>query len=446
MSRDLQEKIDRFKTNLAEWNFTIEDVVRNSIPHGISLDDVLEEIQFEFVAKPETDKISTEDIGKKRSMSFCRSIGGCIEGESEKNRVVTEVYCLIGFIAMEDIDPTYLQCVVNEYYRLITQWFAEVINMVEWKKGTKISDIIRTLETDISDFYISIPGIFRKYLLTFYGIDIDIIIGISGSYYEKNPCHSGIYFETANSEDRKGKYAIQFKIPSEVCEKNIRQIRKYLEMGNGNQYLVARREKGVWWITGFCFKEDLSEGIAFRIISHMVWYMEMLGRKAVSYKCGKYVIECEEFSQREFSRKYRALFGKDCGEILMGIFKNALKQEHGTIIMILGNSLIKQELERLLKTSTGIEIEESELDEESIHNITAIDGAAVFDEDGRCHAIGVILDSNLDEIVDAEGRMERGARYNSTVKYIKTRKGKNEKALAVIVSEDQIVNIISTIE
>lgn len=151
--------------------------------------------------------------------------------------------------------------------------------------------------------------------------------------------------------------------------------------------------------------------------------------------------EGEEFIKKEFKAKYKKVFNKDCSKGLMEIFEGAIVQEHGTVAVILDHDHSYNEAERLVAVSTGTEVESRTLKAEYIHSITAIDGAVIFDESGICYAIGVILDG--DESI--EGNSERGARFNSTLKYVKTCEESGKRALALVVSEDRNVDILATV-
>ena len=67
--------------------------------------------------------------------------------------------------------------------------------------------------------------------------------------------------------------------------------------------------------------------------------------------------------------------------------------------------------------------------------MTAIDGAVLLGPDGVCHAIGVILDG----LAGDRGDPERGARFNSAVRYVDSRQ---EVCLAIVVSEDKTLDVI----
>lgn len=436
------ERVKKLKDEIQKNNFTIKDVILSNVSQDISEQDVFDEVVFDIVVKSDGEGIETEyEKCKEMSISFCRCIGGKIE-KSLSKETVSKIYCMIGIAGMK-MDDTFLQCMINEYYKVISAWTSLVVNAVETEDGFEICDILGSMGTDIVEFYDKIPQCFKKHMLEIYGIDINVIIGLSGSYYEGGQCNSGIFFATSDNVLNENTNAVLLKEPIEVSEPNIRKMRKLLEMGNADHYLVAcKGRNNCWKIVGLYNKEDIHRGIVIRIIRHMVWYIEIEAKRAICYKCGKYVMECDEFSESEFIRKYENLFNKVCEGGLITVFRDAIKQEHGTIIAILENDGIHTELARLMKSSTGMEIKSKNLNAEYIRGITSIDGAVFFDELGTCYAIGVILDGD----VSVEGKAERGARFNSALKYIKTCQAKGKKALIIVVSEDKTVDILSTAE
>ena len=133
----------------------------------------------------------------------------------------------------------------------------------------------------------------------------------------------------------------------------------------------------------------------------------------------------DDLLQRTFSGTTPDILDK-----LWKIVDAATGQKHGALLII--SSDAGSEAERLNNQST--KIKPTELDESLVRNVTSIDGAALLDVAGICHAIGVILDG---EAV-SDGTSVRGARYNSAVRYVKRSNG---KCVAIIISEDGMVNL-----
>jgi hypothetical protein len=116
---------------------------------------------------------------------------------------------------------------------------------------------------------------------------------------------------------------------------------------------------------------------------------------------------------------------------LWRIVETAMEQPHGTMIVV--SSGAAEEAARLERQCTRVE--PVVLGEEMVRRVTSIDGAVLLDADGRCHAVGAILDGRA----TADGRAARGARYNSAVRYVRDM---SFPTLAVVVSEDGRVDVL----
>lgn len=78
---------------------------------------------------------------------------------------------------------------------------------------------------------------------------------------------------------------------------------------------------------------------------------------------------------------------------------------------------------------------------EVILNISSIDGAIMMDENCISYGVGLIVDGEA--IV--KGDVSRGARYNSIYNYIHIKKREDKRYLAIVVSEDGMVDVLHTI-
>ena len=121
---------------------------------------------------------------------------------------------------------------------------------------------------------------------------------------------------------------------------------------------------------------------------------------------------------------------------IMEIIGCAIKQEHGTMVVITENA--EEETQRM--KDSGICVNKTYLSSQMIESVTSIDGAIICDPSGICYSIGVILDGKLSQKADSS----RGARYNSAIRYIEQQKEKGKRTFIVIVSEDKYINCIST--
>jgi hypothetical protein len=116
---------------------------------------------------------------------------------------------------------------------------------------------------------------------------------------------------------------------------------------------------------------------------------------------------------------------------LWRVVETAMEQPHGTTIVVTAGAA--EEAARLQGQCTRIE--PLILGEDMIRRVTSIDGALLLDAEGRCHAVGAILDGRA----TGAGRPARGARYNSALRYVA---GAACPTLAVVVSEDGRVDVL----
>lgn len=117
---------------------------------------------------------------------------------------------------------------------------------------------------------------------------------------------------------------------------------------------------------------------------------------------------------------------------IWAVVRRALGQTHGALVVIADNA----EAEGMRLANQGVAMEPAYLRDETVEQVTSIDGAVLLDTTGRCHAVGVILDGRARSEV---GSPARGARYNSAVRYVDATAG---SALAVVVSEDGRVDLV----
>jgi hypothetical protein len=121
----------------------------------------------------------------------------------------------------------------------------------------------------------------------------------------------------------------------------------------------------------------------------------------------------------------------DVDRRLWRVVETAMEQPHGTMIVV--SARAAEEAARLQSQCTRID--PVVLGEDMIRRVTSIDGAVLLDAEGRCHAVGVILDGRA----TGGGRPARGARYNSALRYVADA---GCPTLAVVISEDGRVDVL----
>ncbi|MFV0443084.1 MAG: diadenylate cyclase [Planctomycetaceae bacterium] len=116
---------------------------------------------------------------------------------------------------------------------------------------------------------------------------------------------------------------------------------------------------------------------------------------------------------------------------LVGLVESAIEESHGTMLLISASA--SSEARRL--SAQCIPVKPRQMTADLLRNVTPIDGAVLLSHEGRCYAIGTILDG----IAAANGDPSRGARYNSAVRYVESTEA---PCLAVVVSEDGRVDYV----
>ena len=186
--------------------------------------------------------------------------------------------------------------------------------------------------------------------------------------------------------------------------------------------------------------------------NHSFSILDSSDKCIAKFKNGTPVIE-EEINLEDVRDRIKKLFKDELDkekinlniESIMNIIKSIIKQSKGSMLVI--SNKAKEEAERLKYQSITI-VKLALESEEIIKSISSIDGSILIDTSGECHSIGVILDGIACKI----GDNGRGARYNSAIKYIYEQSNMNlntlkeHKCMAVVISEDGMIDIIDKYE
>lgn len=257
---------------------------------------------------------------------------------------------------------------------------------------------------------------------------------LSCAPYEQKQNRGRIGIFTSNIG--KSKAFVQFEDPIDICRKNVREIRKLLELSDKrNTILIAKNGM----IIGVYSTNDhngkyAGTGILFRGYGKWDLFSDKVGSivvfDSVTVKLANQSLDLRIKMGFEFAgiEKYNEA-------LITDIVKYARKQTHGTTIIV-SDAAIK-ESKRLAEANRAIRIEPIQVDEKTMLSLSAIDGAMIIDTDGVCYAIGAILDG----VVEKEGSIARGARYNSAITYVDYEALMDRKTVAIIVSSDDTVDI-----
>lgn len=282
-----------------------------------------------------------------------------------------------------------------------------------------------------------------EYFHYIYDLDITLINNLSGATYEGRNINCGIIipYKGYGRGTKRKHSSIELKLADKILfnNKEIRKLRKMLEIASAPLNLVVGRDKV---ILGYTSNEAKHYECKIVITGRMEWKVFFEGI-CIKYLNGTYRIVKQN---KEIDNLYllkKACMSEEQFERLEAVINEAAKQEHGTLLVIAEEKSTVNEVERLCRYNRGIKIKKFNLfrNISYVQKITAIDGAVFIDYECNCYGIGIILDG--DAVM--EGLNSRGARYNSSINYVKRRNDFGEKFIAVIISEDKTIDIFSGI-
>lgn len=330
-----------------------------------------------------------------------------------------------------------------------------------------------------------IESIFYNELNNQYYINnmLEKIDNIANYTYEgQSPFGSILFFSSKvlKSNGNLVEYTIRFQSDDLVALNDAKLIRKLLELTNNenNLYLISDHEMiyGLGKINWNQLKDFILFKIDFNGLSkyniHLITVkenesnngilsvengkkvykisknLEVIDKNLINISFKSPIMGVEGYTSEKFIRLLKSKYfdeelkvNEEVIEYLEQVVMYAREQKHGTMVVITDYETAVSELKTLKKQS--ILIEATEINPEYIQFLTSIDGAIYFDTNGKCHAIGVILDGIAKENI---GDARRGARYNSAYRYLEKLKEKKKNCVIVIISEDGMVNLIPETE
>jgi hypothetical protein len=233
---------------------------------------------------------------------------------------------------------------------------------------------------------------------------------------------------------------IRFSTPIPISD--YRAIRKLLEMTVSGKDGISLLCDGLK-IHGLGRASDAYDSSAedFFVVNFLadgLWELQHAGRPLMQVRYGRPEIPRPKVSYDQFVKAIKSLEAtistNHIGE-LWNLIQAAIETGHGTLVVISREA--SAEADRLQQQAYSLMPEKMSV---SLLALTSrIDGAVLLDLEARCHALGVILDGRA----TPHGNSARGARYNSAVRYVESRRG---KCLAVVVSHDGMADLITPVD
>jgi hypothetical protein len=229
------------------------------------------------------------------------------------------------------------------------------------------------------------------------------------------------------------KETLVFSSPRKIDD--YRAVRKLLQLPNADEALLCDSAElyGVGQLAeGYDpNNEDL---FCVEFIGHAKWQVLHAGAPLMRVEFGVPSLPSERIHADQFSATFQRLFPDASGanvKLVKYIATAATRLSHGTIVVITPDA--EAEAERFGVQATRLT--PVKVDEKLMDRSSRIDGAMLMSPDGICYAIGVILDGEATN----RGTSERGARYNSAIRYVYSRK---TPCLALVVSDDGMIDSV----
>jgi DisA bacterial checkpoint controller nucleotide-binding len=212
-----------------------------------------------------------------------------------------------------------------------------------------------------------------------------------------------------------------------------RAVRKLLQLAGEHMGLLCDSAR-VYGLGQALPSYDPSAEDLFTVtfLRQFVWDLSHAGRPLMQVRYSVPNLPLPGIQDEKFKSDLSRLFGqldRQDADILYQMAKNVSRQPHGAMLVIARSAV--QEAQRL--GNQCIRVKPFIPSQETLTQITDVDGAVLVDLTGRCHAIGVILDGLASERCSPA----RGARYNSAIRYVYS----HPDSLVVVKSEDGMVNI-----
>ena len=279
--------------------------------------------------------------------------------------------------------------------------------------------ILRTAAATFCDGLIKRPG--GELLLT--GGHFDLIGDLSLLPYEGQGAAGtvGIF----DSSEGLPKCSVSLSEPVPLRE--AKSLRKLLMLAADGRVLVSDGEN-VHGLAEPEAVESVSPSVRLRVTERGAWSLHADGRELMVVRDGRPRLPAPpadpDHLSFELRRRVSAL-NAEVAERLAEVAVSLTKAEHGAVLVVAADA--EAEASRL--RTGGLPVDSVDLSPENALLFSRIDGATLCDAEGVCHALGVILDGRATD----QGDRGRGARFNSTMRYVETH---GPGAAAVVVSED----------
>lgn len=249
-------------------------------------------------------------------------------------------------------------------------------------------------------------------------------------------------------ENKLSGYKLKFIDKCVLYKSQGRVLRKYLQLSGENMHLIASRFEAFeqvnqcWIIGGIGSKSEEEILCSVTFIGNSRWSCKFKN-EIIMYNGTEYELQIKGRSKKSnaYEKDIRNIYDEKSSKNIIEVINIVKAQSHGTMLIISEDA--KSEAIRLGELHRAIRIDSlkiNEQDSETILALSSIDGSILMNEDCICYSIGTILDGNA----EIYSNLGRGSRYNSAYAYIYNMKNQDKRCAAVVISEDGMVDVITT--
>ena len=229
---------------------------------------------------------------------------------------------------------------------------------------------------------------------------------------------------------RKGEIdaACEIKLAEKIPLSSGKAVRKMLMLGTGGRRLVCDATSVQGILPPAANPEVPIPSVEVAIVGRGQWRVSAEGKELLHVADGSPRVPATpvDEAQTAFELRRRVpTMSEDQATQFAKVARTLTHADHGAVLVIVPDGA--GEATRLREA--GIPVKPFPLDSQKALLFSRIDGATLCDSNGQCHAVGVILDG----LATSAGDRARGARFNSTVRYVASR---GTDVAAMVVSED----------
>ncbi|MEU8045704.1 hypothetical protein AB0B71_16370 [Micromonospora echinofusca] len=237
---------------------------------------------------------------------------------------------------------------------------------------------------------------------------------------------------------------IRMRLRSPVPMRDVRAVRKLLEAATKGADLLLH--DGSIYGFGSARRGRIqaeAPPFSFRIMARGTWQFEQGRRVLMQVRDGSSRLPSATMDtavdRGSLKKRIAWLLPDGAAGALTKLAVSLHRNSHGAMLIISGNAA--QEAARF--SAQAFPVEPHPLEPEFVASLAEMDGGILVDEQGRCHAIGVLLDGHTGVREDHS----RGSRYNNAARYLaldgnpEASKG-STRTIVIVFSSDGMVDIL----